>query len=294
MKLLQKFGIAALVITSNALMCSATYAAESITIGSANFPESQLLATIYASALEAKGIHTEKKLSIGSREVYMPALLDGSIDLIPEYAGSVLLYFNKATKAHSSTDVRSELPKVLPGKLVALPPSAAEDKGILSMTEKTANQYHVKDISDLAPHAKDFVIGGPPEMKDRHEGVPGLSQVYGLNFKSFKALDMGGPLTLNGLLHNQIQVSALNSTQPELKTKNLVALTDSKNLYMSQNVFPLIAKSKLTPQIQTVLDSVSAQLTTSDLISMNQRLTNLEPIDSVAKDWVRSHHLADK
>jgi osmoprotectant transport system substrate-binding protein len=294
MKLTLKSRLIALVIGTTTLTSIAAHSAEPVIIGSANFPESQLLASIYASALEAKGIQVEKKLSIGSREVYMPALLDGSVNVVPEYTGSVLLYFNKATKSHSSTEVTAELPKVLPEKLVALPPAAAEDKGILSMTQKTANQYHIKDIADLAPYSKDFVIGGPPEMKDRHEGVQGLGEVYGLKFKSFKALDLGGPLTLNGLLHNQIQVSALNSTQPELKTKNLIALTDSKNLYMSQNVFPLVSKSTITPQIQAVLDSVSAQLTTLDLINMNQRVANLEPIDSVAKNWVNAHHLGAK
>ncbi|WP_233886380.1 ABC transporter substrate-binding protein [Paraburkholderia flagellata] len=294
MKRFSKFGVAALVISSTASLATATHAAESVTIGSANFPESQLLASIYADALEAKGIHVDKKLSIGSREIYMPALMDGSIDVIPEYTGSVVLYFNKGTKAHSSAEVTAELPKVLPNKIVALTPSSAEDKGILSVTEATAKQYHIADIADLVPHGQDFILGGPPEAKDRHEGVPGLNQVYGLKFKSFRPLDLGGPLSLNALLHNQIQVAVMDSTQPELKTKNLVALTDSKNLYMSQNVFPLVAKSKLTPTVQTVLDSVSAQLTTSDLISMNQQLANLEPIDGVAKDWVNAHHLGGK
>jgi osmoprotectant transport system substrate-binding protein len=281
-------------VSSTVAVAATAFSAESVTVGSANFPESQLLASIYADALEAKGIHVERKLSIGSREIYMPALMDGSIDVLPEYSGSVVLFFNKSTKAHSPAEVTAELPKVIPGKLVALAPSSAEDEGILSITETTAKQYHIKDISDLTPYAKDFVIGGPPEAKDRHEGIPGLSEVYGVKFKSFKALDLGGPLSMNALLHNQIQVSVMDSTQPELKTKNLVALTDSKNLYMSQNVFPLVAKSKLTPAVQGVLDSVSAQLTTSDLISMNQRLANLEPIDGVAKDWVSAHHLDSK
>lgn len=294
MKLFSKLGVAAFAVSSGLLLPTVTFAAESVTVGSANFPESQLLASIYADALEAKGIHVEKKLSIGSREIYMPALMDGSIDVIPEYTGSVVLYFNKGTKAHASSDVAAELPKVLPNKLVALTPSPAEDKGILSITDATAKQYHIKDIADLVPHGREFVLGGPPEARERHEGVPGLSEVYGLKFKSFRALDLGGPLSLNALLHNQIQVAVMDSTQPELKTKNLIALTDSKNLYMSQNVFPLVAKSKLTPTVQTVLDSVSAQLTTSDLISMNQRLANLEPIDGVAKNWIDAHHLGGK
>src|ERR1700761_2598476 len=85
-----------------------------VVIGSADFPESQLIATIYAKALDAKGVKTETKLSIGSREVYMPALRDGSIDLIPDYSGSVLTYLDKTARAQSSQEVADALKKVLP------------------------------------------------------------------------------------------------------------------------------------------------------------------------------------
>lgn len=124
-----------------------------IIVGSADFPESQLLATIYAKALSAKGIQTETRLSIGSREVYMPALLDGSIDLLPEYAGATLSYLDKQATAHSPADVATALKAALPEGISMLTPSGAQNSDILAVTKATADKYNLKTIEDLKAHA---------------------------------------------------------------------------------------------------------------------------------------------
>ena len=110
----------------------------SITVGSADFPESVLLAEIYAGALKAKGVTVNKKLSIGSRETYIPALQDGSIDLIPEYTGVLTQYFNKAAKATDAEGVYAELKASPPDTLTVLDKSAAEDKDSVAVTKETA------------------------------------------------------------------------------------------------------------------------------------------------------------
>ena len=135
----------------------------SIVVGSANFPESALLAEIYAGALSAKGVKVDKKLNIGSRETYIPALKDGSIDLIPEYTGVLDQYFNKNAKATTSDDVYAELKAAVPATLTVLNKSAAEDKDSVVVTQKTAAKYGLKSIGDLAPQAKNLTLGGPPE-----------------------------------------------------------------------------------------------------------------------------------
>ncbi len=174
-------------------------ASGTVVVGSANFPESELLMDIYAKALAAKGIKVDTKPNIGSRETYIPALQDGSIDLVPEYTGVLDQYFNKSAKATDSQAVYDELKAALPTGLMVLDKSAAEDKDGVVVTKDTATKYNLSSIADLGPVAKDLVLGGPPEWKTRETGVPGLKKIYGLTFKEFKPLDAGGPLTVQAL-----------------------------------------------------------------------------------------------
>ncbi|WP_152048663.1 ABC transporter substrate-binding protein [Aureimonas psammosilenae] len=262
-----------------------------IVVGSADFPESQLLATIYAKALAAKGMATDTKLNIGSREVYMPALLDGSIDLLPEYAGATLSYLDKNATAHSPADVAAALKAALPKGVSMLTPSPAQDGDILAVTKATAEKYKLKTIEDLKPHAGELVLGGPPEWKTRKEGVVGLKDLYGLEFRSFKALDVGGPLTVTALANGQVQAADLFSTDPAIAANDFVALEDNKNLFPAQNIVPVIATPKVSDTVTKTLDAVSAALTTEALIKMNGRLADHESFDVVADEWLAEHKL---
>lgn len=262
-----------------------------VIVGSADFPESQLLATIYAKALAANGIKTETKLSIGSREVYMPALLDGSIDLLPEYAGATLSYLDKNATAHSPEDVAKALKAALPEGVTMLTPSQAQDSDGVAVTRKTAEKYKLKTIADLKPVASELVLGGPPEWKTRKEGIIGLKDLYGLEFKSFKSLDVGGPLTLSALTNDQVQVANLFSTDPAIAANDLIILEDVKNLFPAQNIVPVMAKAKVSETVTKTLDAVSAALTTKDLIVMNGRLANHDSFDVVAEEWLTAHKL---
>lgn len=274
---------------------SSAWAADSgqkVIIGSADFPENQLLATIYAGALEAQNIPVEKKLNIGSREVYIPALLDGSINVIPEYSGALLSYLDANNKAHSSDEVAAALATKLPTKVKMLNTAVAQNSDVIAVTKKTADKYKLKTIDDLKPHAAELILGGPAEWKTRHEGVPGLKEVYGLNFKSFKVLDVAGPLTLTALKNNQIQAADLTSTTPVIQKDHLVALADPKNLFAAQNIVPIVATATLNPTIENTLNKVSAQLTTADLIAMNGQLAEFASIDDVANQWLVKHGLS--
>jgi osmoprotectant transport system substrate-binding protein len=262
-----------------------------IIVGSADFPESQLLATIYAKALAAKGIKVETKLSIGSREVYIPALLDGSIDLLPEYAGATLSYLDKNATAHAPADVAAALKAALPKGVSMLTPSEAQDSDGVAVTRATAEKYKLKTSADLAPVASELVLGGPPEWKTRKEGIIGLKDIYGLEFKSFKSLDVGGPLTLSALVNDQVQAANLFSTDPAIAANDLIILEDVKNLFPAQNIVPVIATPKVSDVVTTTLNAVSAALTTKDLIVMNGRLANHDSFDVVAEEWLTAHKL---
>jgi osmoprotectant transport system substrate-binding protein len=239
--------------------------AGTIVVGSANFPENALLAEIYAGALGAKGVKVEKRLNIGSRETYIPALKDGSIDLIPEYTGVLDQYFNKNAKATTADGVYAELKAAVPATLAILDKSAAEDKDSVVVTKDTAAKLSLKSIGDLAPRAKDLTLGGPPEWKTRPTGVPGLKKVYNLEFKTFRPLDTGGPLSVQALKNGQVDAVNLFTTDPAIAANGFVVLDDPKSLFAAQNVVPLITKSKVNPTVSAALNAVSTKLDTAAL-----------------------------
>jgi osmoprotectant transport system substrate-binding protein len=265
----------------------------SIKVGSADFPESALLAEIYAGALEAKGVKVEKKLNIGAREAYIPALQDGSIDLIPEYTGVLRDYFKKGQTGTDAEAVYTELKSSVPATLTVLDKSAAEDKDALVMKKSKADELGVKSIADLAGKASTLTVGGPPEWKTRDTGIPGFKKIYGLEFKAFRPLDAGGPLTLAALKNGQIDAGDLFTTDPSIAANDLVALEDPKNMYAAQNVVPLITKSKSNPTIQGALNAVSAKLDTATLAALlKEVVVDKKDADAVAKEFLTKSGLA--
>ena len=266
--------------------------ASSITVGSADFPESVLLAEIYAGALQAKGVDVSKKLSIGSREAYIPALQDGSIDLIPEYTGVLAQYFNKEAKATDSEGVYTELKAALPETLTVLEKSAAEDKDAVVVTKATADKLGLKSIADLEGKSQDLVLGGPPEWKTRPTGVPGLKKVYNLEFKSFKPLDAGGPLSVQALKSGQVDAANIFTTDPSIPANSFVVLEDPKSLFAAQNVVPLATKAKVNPTVEGALNAVSAKLDTKTLTDLlAQVVTDKKDPDAVAAEFLKANGL---
>jgi osmoprotectant transport system substrate-binding protein len=247
---------------------------DAVIIGSADFTESQLIATIYSQALQAEGVKVKEQFNIGSREVYMAALQDGSIDLLPEYSGALLKYLDAESKASTSEDVVAELGDKLPKGVSMLDISPAEDKDVLAVTQETADKYDLKKISDLVPYMSELSLGGPPEWKTRVNGVVGLEQVYGLTFKEFVSLDAGGPLTMTALTSGQVQVGE-----------------DDKSLFAAENIVPVISTSKLDDTISKTLDKVSAALTTEDLIEMNGKASDGTSLKSIAEEWLKDADL---
>ena len=263
-----------------------------ITVGSADFPESALLAEIYAGALEAKGVKVTKRLNIGAREADIPALQDGSIDLIPEYTGVLTQYFNKDAKATDSDGVYTELKASLPATLTVLDKSAAEDKDSVVLTKAKADELGVKSIEDLKGKSDKLTFGGPPEWKTRASGLPGLKKVYGLEFKAFRPLDAGGPLTVQALKNGQVDAADLFTTDPNIAANNFVILDDPKSFFAAQNVVPLITKSKSNATIEGALNAVSAKLDTTTLAALlTQVVTDKKDASVVAKEFLSKNSL---
>ncbi|MFT4264428.1 MAG: ABC transporter substrate-binding protein [Nocardioides sp.] len=241
---------------------------DTITIGSANFPESELLADIYAGALKAAGVKVETKLNIGSREVYYQAFEDGSINLLPEYNGALLAYLmpDGTPEGVSSTEtVDAQLAKVLPEGSEILDSAEAQDVDTITVTKETADKYDLTTIADLKPVAGKLTIGGPPEWKTRQQGLLGLKSIYGVEFGTFKSLDAGGPLTIEALKNGDIDAADVFSTDSSIVANDWVSLEDTESLFLAENVVPFIKSDVATDEVKEALNAVSAALTTEKL-----------------------------
>lgn len=273
---------------------AATYPAGtgSVTMGSAAFPENVLLADIYAGALSAKGVKVSKKLQIGERPVYIKALQDGSIDMVPEYSGSILSYFDKSASATAPDAVYAALQQKLPATLAVLNYAQAQDNDTIVVTQDTAKKYNLRTLADLCPVAGQLTLGAPKQFETRPDGVPALKSIYGITFKAFKPLDVGGPVTVSSLKNGQVDAADLFSTDPAIKGNNFVALTDSRNQFAAQNVVPLATKAKITQTIANAANAVSAKLDTDTLAGLVAKVQNeKQDPEAVAKAWLSQNGL---
>jgi osmoprotectant transport system substrate-binding protein len=263
-------------------------ASDTITVGSAAFPENEIIAEIYAQGLAAKGVKVDKKLNIGAREVYIPALESGEIDLLPEYTGNLLGFVDKNATATSPQEIEDALDDALPDKLKVLDAAQAEDKDSLNVTRAFAQKHDLKSIADLKG-IDGLRLGANPEFRTRPYGIPGLEKTYGIAGIKFTAIsDGGGPKTLKALLDGDIDAADIYSTTPSIVENKLVTLEDPENLIAAQNVVPLIADAKASDKVENILDAISAKLTTQDLLELNaknQGADKAKPAD-LAKQWL--------
>ncbi|HYM58598.1 MAG TPA: ABC transporter substrate-binding protein, partial [Solirubrobacteraceae bacterium] len=266
----------------------------SVTVGSANFPENTLLAEIYAGALEAKDFKVTKKLNIGSRETIFPAMERGDLTLLPEYTGTLLSFVTKGKAKATDTQAQvAELKSALPAKLTMLEPSAAEDKDTVTCTKEVVDKYQLKSLDDLAKVSKNVTMGGPPEMPKREGfGLKGLKEIYGIDFKKFRPLDVAGPLTVSALKSGKVDCADLFSTQSAIPANGFITLEDPKGIVAHENVTPLIAKDKATPEVSDVLNGVSAKLTTENLKELVKRVEiDKDDAKAVADDFLSQNGL---
>jgi len=180
----------------------------------------------------------------------------------------------------------------VPPTLTVLDKSAAEDKDAVVVTKETAAKYKLKSIADLGPQAKNLTLGGPPEWKTRPTGVPGLKKVYNLDFKTFRPLDAGGPLSVQALKNGQVDAVNLFTTDPSIAANGFVVLDDPKSLFAAQNVVPLITKSKVNATVSATLNAISAKLDTATLGQLvKQVVVDKKDAAAVAKEFLAKNNL---
>jgi osmoprotectant transport system substrate-binding protein len=268
-----------------------------IEVAAFGFTESQILAELYAQALRSDGFPTGPVVQAGPRELVQPALVEGLIDLVPEYAGSALSFLTLG-EASGSADIaathRALTRAVAPAGLVALEPAPAQDSNAIVVTRATADRFDLREISDLRAFGAQLIFGGPPECADRHLCLMGLESVYGLRFRGFVPLDSGGPLTVQALRSGGIDVALLFTTDPAIVSEGFVVLNDDRGLQPSEHVTPLTRRHVLTTHgagVADTVNAVSARLTTAALRSMIGEVAGGRTASAVAASWLRRHGL---
>jgi osmoprotectant transport system substrate-binding protein len=271
---------------------SASGASGTVIVGSANFTESNVIMELYAQAMKAKGVNVSTKPNIGSREVYIKALQDKSISVIPEYTGNLLGYFDKNTTAKTSAEIEAALPKAVGSNLKLLKVSPAADQDVYVVTKQYAADNGLASLADLTKVASSATLGGPSELQKRPYGPDGLKKTYGVTFKAFKPYDAIA-VKVKDLNGNKFQVGEFFTTDSAIADNGYVELKDPKNLIAPQNVVPLVAADVASNTAATgAIESVQAALTTADLTKLNNLVdVKHEDANQVAGDWLKEKGL---
>ena len=264
-----------------------------VVVGSADFTESKILAEIYSQALKAKGVDSSTKLGIGSREIYIKALQDGSISAVPEYTGNLLLNFDANATATTADEVEKSLPAVLPPGIEVLKASPAVDQDVYVVTKDFSAKNGITSLEDLKKIASTSTLGGPPELEKRAYGPPGLEKIYGAKFKAFVPYAKYPP-KISDLDSNKIQVATFFTTDAVIPEKGYIQLEDPQSMILPQNVIPLV-RSDVADNANAVaaLDAVQSALTTDDLVQLDKKVdSDRQDPAQVAGEWLKSKGLA--
>lgn len=255
----------------------------SVTVGAFDFPESLVLATLYAEALEGAGYDTEVQQA-GQREALFPALENGDVDVLPEYNGNALDFVLGGEAEVMDSDATTEMlrEEVAEDGLVVLDAAQAENGDELAMTAERADELGVTAVGDLVGQEGDLTIAGSPEFAERSTGLVGLEEVYGLEFGDFLQTDACGPETFDALSSGAADIARLCSTDPPILEQGWVVLEEDESFTLPNNIVPVGRDGALDDGAREVLNEVSALLTTEDLQDFNSRFGGDDPEDAEA------------
>ena len=264
---------------------------DAIVIGSQDYYSNEIIAEIYAQALEAEDIPVERQFRIGQREAYLPEIENGTIDLFPEYTGPLLQYWDPETESRLADGVYDELQGATPDGLRVLAQSPATDQDAFVVTSDFAEQWDLESVEDLAGVDEPLTLGANSEAETRPNGPIGLKEVYGVDVGFTPIEDGGGPLTVKALDDGSIQLAIIYTADPSIEKNDLVPLEDTKGLFLASHVVPL-ASDAVDERAEKIIDAVSAALETDDLVELNARSVDEElPAETIAADWLAEQDL---
>ena len=268
-----------------------------VVVASKDFTEEFILGEMYAQLLENAGFTVERKINLGGTPVAQQALLNGEIDLYPEYTGTGLLTVLKESVMSDPQAVYEEVKSQYQEQfdLTWLDPAPMNNTQALAMTQARADELGISTFSDLSAQADQLVLVGPPEFAEREDGLPGLQKAYGgFEFANFLAIDPG--LRYQALLNGDADVVVAFATDGELAANNLVVLEDDKGFYPPYQVAPVVRTAVLdaNPTIADTLNALAPLLTTEAMQQLNNQVSGegREPAD-VAHDFLVNNGLLE-
>jgi osmoprotectant transport system substrate-binding protein len=262
-------------------MDAAPATTEVIVVGSQAYYSNEIIAEIYAQALESAGYEVERKFQIGQRDAYLPELESGAVDLFPEYTGNLLQFYAPDTMATQADEVYDELQSALPEGLTALAMSPATDQDSYNVTAEFAAENNLVSIADLAG-LEGLVLGGAPELEERPYGPAGLLETYGV----VVGFDATGDITVDALVEGVISLANVYSGDPRIAEFGLVTLADPEGLFLASNVVP-IASSDVAAELASIIDPISLALTPEALVALNlQSIKDQLSAADIAAKWL--------
>ncbi|MCW2623112.1 MAG: putative glycine betaine/choline-binding protein of an ABC-type transport system [Frankiales bacterium] len=270
--------------------------ADEVVVASFDFVESELLAELYAQALEGAGIPVRRDVRLGPRELVLPALRQGRVDLVPEYLGTVLTTVTGGPVAGVGTaEAHDRLAAALaPDGLRVLAPAAAQNQNGLAVTRVTAQRLGLRTTSDLLPHARRLALTGPPECPRRDLCLLGLQRTYGLEFERFVPYTSESQRT-TALETGVVDVAVVFTTDGRLARDDLVLLADDRGLQPVENVVPVVSQRALDrygPRLSAALDAVSRRLDREGLRFLAWRVeVEGRPAAEESQGWLLRHGL---
>lgn len=266
--------------------------AGTIVIGSQQYYSNTIIAELYAQVLAHDGFTVKRDYNIGQREVYLPQMEKGNIDVLPEYSGNLLQYFDKSSTASSPAEIAAGLKTALPKSIQALPSAPATDQDSYTVTKAFSDKWGVTSLAQLSKVTTPLTVGANSEFKTRPYGPDGLKKDYGVTVGFTAIEDSGGALTVKALNDGSVQLADIYTADPSIKANNFVTLKDPKNLILPQNVTPIVSK-KVNAKAQADIEKVDKYLTTSALITLNSESTvGKEQTSAIAKKFLQQHGLA--
>ncbi len=262
-----------------------------LVVGSQQYYSNEIIAELYAQALEKAGYTVSRQYQIGQREVYIPEIEAGKIDVFPEYSGNLLQYYDKNTTAKDADAIAVALGQKLPPSLRVLTAAAASDQDSITVTRTFADAHQLKAIGDLTKAPQPLTIAANSEFAKRPYGPQGLKATYGVDVTLVPVEDSGGPLTVKALKDGTVQLADIYTADPAIAREGFVILDDPLHLILPQNVVPLVSK-KVDTKAAAAVEAVNAKLTVADLQALNARsVTEQKKSAEIASTWLKDKGL---
>ena len=262
-----------------------------IAVGSQAYYSNEIIAELFAQVLEKAGFTVDRQFQIGQREVYMPELESGALDLLPEYLGNLLQHYEPDAGSASPEEISASLAEALPEGLRVLAFAEASDQDSYTTTSSFAAENSLTAIGDLAGVDEDLKIAANSEFEKRPYGPEGAKAVYGVDISVVPVEDSGGPLTVQALLDGDVQLADIYTADPTIAENDLVVLEDPDSMILPQNVVPVVS-AKIDDTAAAAIEEVISQLSADDLVELNrQSVVDQASSADIATQWLTEKDL---